>query len=304
MTAGARRCIVCDRSEPFTPVFAQGEHRLVRCPGCRLVFQHPQPPPDVLAGAYYHDPGFTVALFGELREVTLQRAREKVDPLERAGALRAGGRALDVGCSSGAWLEVAAEHGMKAVGVELGEATASAARERGLDVRTGTLEQALPGLSGASFDLVTFWDVLEHLPDPRHELAIAAVLLAPGGVVAASFPNVEGWYPRLTYRLLARRTGVWEYPELPVHLYDFSPSTARALFARGGFGRQTLETSATPFAFYRETSLSPERLGSGRRGRALRLAFEALRVPVYPLARLAGRGNAMFVAARKDEQQR
>lgn len=303
MTSAARRCILCDRSEPFTPFFAQSGHTMVRCPGCRLVFQHPRPPADALAAAYYHDPGFTHALFGPLRELTLQRARDKLGPLRRAGALRDGGRVLDVGCSSGAWLEVAAEHGMRASGVELGEATASAARERGLDVQTGTLEQALPGLGGERFDLITFWDVLEHLPDPRHELSIAAGLLAPGGVVAATFPNVEGWYPRLTYRLLARPTGIWEYPELPVHLYDFAPSTARTLFARCGLPQQDVETSATPFAFYRETSLSPARLGSTRRGRALRVAFEALRVPVYPLARLAGRGNSMFVAARRDAQQ-
>jgi SAM-dependent methyltransferase len=304
MSAVARRCIVCERTEPFAPLFAQGEHRLVRCPGCGLVFQHPQPAVDVLASAYYHDPAFTQALLGPLREITLQRAREKLGPLRRAGALRAGGRALDVGASSGAWLEVAAEHGLRPIGVELGEATAAAARERGLDVRTGTLEQALPGLQNDRFDLITFWDVLEHLPDPRHELALAARLLAPGGVLAATFPNVDGWYPRLTLRLIARRTGVWEYPELPVHLYDFSPVTARALFARCGFSQQTVEASETPFAFYRETSLSPARLGTGRRARALRLAFEALRVPVYPLARLAGRGNAMFVAARRGEQHR
>ncbi len=145
--------------------------------------------------------------------------------------------------------------------------------------------------------------MLEHLPDPRHELAIAARLLAPGGVVAATFPNVEGWYPRLTYRLLARRTGVWEYPELPVHLYDFAPSTARRLLERCGYSAHALETSATPFAFYRETSLSPARLGPGRRA-VLRLAFGALRVVVYPAARIADRGNALFVAADLTKQPR
>jgi len=294
-----QRCIVCDRGEPFVPVFAQGNYKLVRCSACRLVFQHPQPSPEVLAASYYHDPSFTQALFGPLRKITLQRARDKLAPLRRAGALCPGGRTLDVGSSSGAWLEVAGKQGMHAIGVEIGAATAAAARDRGLDVRTGTLDQALPGLERERFDLITFWDVLEHLPDPRHELAVAARLLAPGGYVAATFPNIEGWYPRLTYRLLARHTGVWEHPELPVHLYDLAPSTARRLLERCGYSQLALETSATPFAFFRETSLSPTRLGSHWRARLLRLAFEALRVPVYPLARVAGRGNAMFVAGRR-----
>jgi SAM-dependent methyltransferase len=296
----ARRCIVCDSAGPFAFVFSVGGYRLVRCPGCHLVFQDPQPSDRVLADSYYHDREFSEALFGELRAGTLELARHKLGLLEGAGGVRPGGRALDVGCASGAWLEVARSAGLTATGVEIGEATAEGARGHGLDVRTGTLEEALPELEAERFDLITFWDVLEHLRDPRHELALAARLLAPGGLVAATFPNVEGWYPRLTYRLLARRTGVWEYPELPLHLYDFSPTTARCMFERTGYRVVGLRTHPTPFEFYRETSLSPQRLGRGRRGRVLRLAFEALRVGVYPVARLWDRANSLFLVATRN----
>jgi SAM-dependent methyltransferase len=206
-------------------------------------------------------------------------------------------RMLDVGASSGAWLEVAASAGVEGIGVELGAATAARARADGLDVRTGTLADAVPGLAGERFDLVTFWDVLEHLHDPREELDMARGLLEPGGRVAATFPNVEGLYPRLTYRLLAGRTGVWEYPELPVHLYDFAPGTARRLLTDRGFDVEAVRTYATPFGFYRSTSLSPERLGTGPRARVLGAAFSMLRLGAYPLARLTDRGNALFVLA-------
>jgi SAM-dependent methyltransferase len=275
----------------------------VRC-DCGLVFQDPQPSAETLRDAYYHDEGFTEALFGELRELTLANARHKLERLRGAGALRPGMRLLDVGASSGAWLEVAAEAGIDGIGVELGAATAAGARERGLDVRTGTLADCLAGLEGERFDLITFWDVLEHLHDPRTELSLARDLLAPGGRVAATFPNVEGLYPRLTYRLFARRTGVWEYPELPVHLYDFAPGTARRLLAGGGFVVEAVRTFATPFAFYRSTSLSPERLGTGARSRLLRAAFGALRLGAYPVARLTDRGNALFVLAAASSANR
>ncbi len=292
----ARRCIVCASTGPFSEIFRLAGYTLVRCE-CGLVFQDPQPGPEALKEAYYHDEDFTDALFGELREITLRNARQKVEHLRPAGALRPGMRLLDVGASSGTWLEVAEEEGLAGVGVELGEATAARARAQGLDVRAGTLEQALPGLEGHRFDLITFWDVLEHLQDPRRELRLARGLLAPGGRIAATFPNVEGLYPRLTYRLLARRTGVWEYPELPVHLYDFAPGTARRLFVGVGFAVERIKTFATPYGFYRSTSLSPERLGTGPRAKALRVAFGALRLGAYPLARLTDRGNAMFVLA-------
>jgi SAM-dependent methyltransferase len=294
---GARRCIVCDRPGPFVGLFESGGFRMVRCPDCRLVFQDPQPGEDVLAQSYYHDPEFSRALLGTLRETTLQRAREKLPLLRSIGAVHPGLRALDVGASSGAWLEVAAGEGMTATGVELGDETAAGARSRGLDMRTGTLEEAFPADTDERFDLITFWDVLEHLPDPRRELAVASRMLTPGGLIAATFPNVEGWYPRITHRLIARRTGAWEYADLPVHLYDFAPGTARRLLGRAGLEVVALRTFPTDFSLYRATSLSPERLGGGWRARALRLSFEALRVAVYPAARLWDRANSLFVAA-------
>lgn len=296
------RCIVCDRRSPFVFVFELRGYgfRMVRCPDCGLVFQDPQPSDEVLGASYYQDPEFSRLLLGPLREITLGRARDKLALVRGLGVTRPGARALDVGCSSGAWLEIAAEQGMTSTGVEVGETTARAARERGLDVHTGTLAQTLDELEPHGYDLITFWDVLEHLRDPRQELALAAGLLAPGGVLAATFPNVEGLYPRATYRLLAGATGRWEYPELPVHLYDFSPATARRLLERGGYAAVALETFATPFRFYRETTLAVDHLGGGWRGVALRLSFEALKLPIYPLAaRRREGGNSMFVAAAR-----
>jgi SAM-dependent methyltransferase len=293
-----RRCLLCDQGPPFSGVFERGGHRMVRCPRCGLVFQDPQPGEDVLAGAYYHDEDFARALFSVLRAQTLESAQAKLALLRREGTLQPSARLLDVGASSGAWVETAGAAGARASGIELGGAVAAGARERGLDVRTGTLAQALPGFGGERFDLISFWDVLEHLRDPRRELELAREALAPGGRVAATFPNVEGLYPRLTYRLIARRTGVWEYPELPVHLYDFAPATARLLFERAGLEIEALRTFATPYSFYRATSLSAERLGRGARALALRGAFELLHWVAYPVARLTGAGNAMFVLAR------
>ncbi|MGH2871561.1 MAG: methyltransferase domain-containing protein, partial [Solirubrobacteraceae bacterium] len=145
----------------------------------------------------------------------------------------------------------------------------------------------------------TFWDVLEHVRDPDRELALAHRLLRPGGTLAATMPNVAGLYPRCTYRLIARPTGRWEYPELPVHLHDFDPRTIRRLLFDAGFRDVRVRTFATPFFYYRWNSLSLAALGGRVRGRALRAAFEALRPVLYPLARLTDRGNSQFVVATR-----
>jgi SAM-dependent methyltransferase len=293
--------VVCDTPPPFEFVFrpAGFPSSLVRCSGCGLVFQDPQPTDEVLAASYYHDPEFSRALMSEYRETSTARARHNLALLEAADAAQPGWRVLDVGCSSGAFLEAGAQAGMVLTGLEIGTATVDLARARGLDVRAETLGEALSSIGGERFDLVTFWDVLEHTRDPRRELELAARVLKRGGTVAATFPNIEGLYPQATYRILARRAGVWEYPELPLHLFDFAPTTARGLFESAGYAVASLRTHPVPFAFYRATSLSRQQLGSGKRGLALRLAFEALHVVFYPAAKLMGRQNALFLTARR-----
>jgi len=256
-----------------------------------------------MATLYYQDEELARRLDGDLRGFTLARGREKLDLLKAAG-VEPRGDLLDVGCSSGAWLEVAREAGWKGQGVEIGEPFAARARAKGLAVHTGTLEDAAAStLGGRRFRLITLFDVLEHLPEPLAALRIVRDLLEPGGTIALTAPNIEGLYPRLTHRLLARRTGVWEYPELPAHLYDFSPGTASRLLLRAGLEPVFVSTTPVPFEFYRATSLPTQLNPKGRRGRALWLAFEALRVVAYPLARRSDRENALFMTARPGEPQ-
>src|SRR5258708_2014995 len=185
------RCIACDANGPFIAKFAAAGGEMVRCPQCGLVFQDAQPSDERLAGSYYHDPAFTAALLGQLRVRTIELAEQKLRLLRSAG-VPPGGRALDIGCSSGAWLEVAKRAGWQPIGVELGAATAEAARAMGLAVHTGTLaDHADELLRSGPFDLVTFWDVLEHLRRPQNELNLARSLLSSRGVLAITCPNVE-----------------------------------------------------------------------------------------------------------------
>lgn len=296
--AGVRVCIVCGRSGPFPTLYVRDGFTLVRCPGCGLVFQDPQPTDADLRQTYYHDSEWTRAQLVEpMRTKLIERAQWQVAMLKQAGIRGNGQRLLDVGCAAGTFMMFAQQAGWQATGVEVGEATAQAARSRGLDVRTGTLRDVFRELEPGSFDLVTFWDVLEHVRDPREELALTHELLRPGGTIAATMPNVSGLYPRATYRLIARRTGRWEYPELPVHLYDFDPRTFTRLMVDGSYGDVRVQTFATPFWYYRATSLARGALGGRIRGRLLRAAFELLHVVLYPAARMSGRQNSQFVIA-------
>ncbi|MBL7183339.1 MAG: class I SAM-dependent methyltransferase [Anaerolineae bacterium] len=79
-----------------------------------------------------------------------------------------GRRLLDVGCHIGVFLGIAQERGWAAWGIEPSRWAAREARGRGLQVIEGTLDDV--HLAGESFDVITLWDVIEHLTDPLREL--------------------------------------------------------------------------------------------------------------------------------------
>jgi SAM-dependent methyltransferase len=201
------------------------------------------------------------------------------------------GRAADLGCGSGGLAAALAARGWDVVAVEADPPLAEAARTRGLAVVEADLTDPAvyddPALAGR--DLVVLGDVLEHLADPVPVLAAAAGLLAPGGRLAVSVPNVAFWQVRLG--LLAGR---FDYAETGVldrtHLRFFTRRSLRE--ALGGAGLSVVaEDAVVPLA----TSVAPRlgRLGPlaagyaalGRRAPGL-MAFQLL-----ALCARAGRGG-------------
>jgi ubiquinone/menaquinone biosynthesis C-methylase UbiE len=223
---------------------------IVRCLGCGLVRQNPQPRPEDLVQAYQEvaDERYEEEASGRVE--TFSRALRDIERHERGGAL------LDVGCHTGIFLDVARQHGWQTLGVEPSRWSADRARARGLEVVDGTLADT-PFPDG-SLDVITMWDVIEHLADPQTELKRAHRLLRPNGLLALSTMNVETWFPRL----LGRR---WPW-YMQMHLYYFTPQTLRQMLERAGF----------------------EMLESVPHKRVVRLAYLVSRLEAYcrPVARL------------------
>jgi SAM-dependent methyltransferase len=138
------------------------------------------------------------------------------------------GRALDVGCAAGFCMQVLRELGFEAHGVEVSETIASHAVERfGFDtVHVGTLDSA-PYESG-TFELITLWDVIEHVPDPCALLSRARELLAPDGLLVVETQNIDSAFART----LGHR---WHHYKHAEHIYHFVPSSLRQLLEAAGF---------------------------------------------------------------------
>ncbi len=198
-----------------------GSERLVRCRRCDLVYLNPQPHPRAVLDAYSEgeDARYVEQMASRMR--TFRGYWRSMQP-----HLPSTGRALDVGAAAGFFMRIAEEHGWKASGVEPNAWLRRFARERtGVSIEAATL-QAAPW-SDAYFDLVTFWDVLEHLSDPASAVKEAARLLKPGGLLVVNWPDISDPLAKL----FGRR---WWFL-LSAHLFYFTPQTLTALIARRGF---------------------------------------------------------------------
>jgi len=136
------------------------------------------------------------------------------------------GQMVDVGCATGTFLEGMRQRGWQVQGVELIPEAANYARQRlGLEVFTGTLEAAK--FPDASFDLVTMWDVLEHVYDPRQALQEVQRILKPGGWFVFSIPDVDC--------VEARWFGpYWVGWDIPRHLHLFPYNVIKCMLREHG----------------------------------------------------------------------
>lgn len=144
-------------------------------------------------------------------------------------------RVLEVGCAEGQLGRSLRDRGHHVTGIELVPDVAARARLWLDHVETADVEADGFPFPPESFDVIIFADVLEHLIDPWRVLRETAGLLAEGGCVVASIPNVQNLDVLLR---LAR--GRWDYRERGIldvgHLRFFTLASIRTLFAQAGLG--------------------------------------------------------------------
>ncbi len=224
-------CNLCGSTDQKS--FCPGNGRgLVQCQACGLVYVSPRPDPEVLyklySETYFRNPDSgTVGYTNYLKdEPNIRRTfARRLKFLER---FVAPGRVLDVGCAAGFFLAEAQRRGWQAEGLDISAFAVKYSRDRlGLDTRHGNfLDLDYPEIT---YDLITMWDVIEHVPDPMGYLDKAATLLRPGGILALATPDVDSLPARLTGR---RWVG---YKLSEEHVYYFSTRTLTAMLDKAGF---------------------------------------------------------------------
>lgn len=282
-------CPLCHADDVAPSLYTRRGFELARCRACGVAFVTEQPDPADLAERYSFAVGFHVGFRDDEREIAnrFAIARRQYEMLSRHCAT---GRCLDVGASAGFFVKTAADRGWDAHGVELSEDTSRLARERyGVDVLNARLEDV--SFPPESFDAITLWDVIEHLPDPLDTVRRIASLLRPHGVLGILTPNLDGLFARGSYRI-GRRLGHWPAVDPPGHLFQFSLAGLKSLLEREGFEIVQVEHEIVPMRFVfggpRELLRRPTHL-------AYALAF----APLMWLGPRVRAGDQIVVFARK-----
>lgn len=139
---------------------------------------------------------------------------------------------LDIGAGPGLLLREAQRRGWATMAVEPSPTCAARLQSAGHAVWSGSLEDFMQSASRASYDIVTMWETLEHLPYPEKTLLMVADLLRPGGALAIVVPN-DYTAAQLTARERFHLPPWWLAP--PDHVNYFSPKTLQLLVRRCGF---------------------------------------------------------------------
>ncbi len=248
-------CNLCGQNN-FKILQADGPFKVVKCKNCGLIYTNPQPEETRLLEHYRQDPHAlwlkkqpaAVKKSWERRFKKVQAKRlKKVQSFKRAGAL------LDVGCGYGFFLSEAKFNGWNVYGVEISEGAVSYAKNVfGIDAFKGELRDA--HFPDNSFDVVTFWHLLEHSIDPLGNLIEAKRILKPDGILVVAVPNVRNYIYRVAYMFFKLKAPkIFSQGLRKIHLYHFSVNTLKEIIRKAGF---------TPIKFDidKERSALPERV--------------------------------------------
>jgi SAM-dependent methyltransferase len=204
----------------------------VRCDNCGLLYVNNPPTDTEREKSYSFEEGYHSQLASAPETIAFHRAEAKKN-LSMLDKQACKGTLLDIGCSTGLFLKNARESGWKVNGLEYSQDSAKVAREKfGLDVKQGELNSE--SYPRDSFDVVTMWDVIEHVPSPRRTLDLVREILSPNGLVVLKTPNADGLYPKASLKI-AHRLDFWGHPEPPGHLFQFSAKTLSRLLDISGF---------------------------------------------------------------------
>jgi len=187
-----------------------------------ILVTHPQPSLEKLPSYYEsedyisHTDGRRTLfekLYHFIKGIALKKKLNLVNSLSTKGSI------LDIGAGTGEFLLTCKNDGWHVTGIEPSERAKQIAHQKGIG-----MEESLANLTDHSFDVITMWHVLEHVPNLEQQLKELKRLLKPNGVLLVAVPNYKSYDAKVYQEY-------WAAYDVPIHLWHFSKNAISKLFA-------------------------------------------------------------------------
>ncbi len=201
---------------------------LYKCSNCKMIslYKIPEASSSVYNAEYFSggSGGFGYVNYDQDKEPMREGFKKYLNLIKKISGRT--GKLFDVGAATGFFLVLAKDSGFTVSGVEISDFAAQKAREKGLNVVTGTLSDV--NFVDSTYDVMTLLDVIEHMPNPENDIKIAGKMLRSGGLVVINTPDSGS--------LLAMALGTkWHLILPPEHIHYFNENGVRSLLRRNGF---------------------------------------------------------------------
>lgn len=227
-------CPICNSAQ-FNPFLACVDNTvsretftIVQCNSCGFKFTNPRPDESDL-GRYYKSEdyvshsntkkGFINSTYQSVRKYTLLKKLQLISKYFKTGKI------LDIGCGTGEFLNTCKDAKWQTFGIEPDEdARKMAVQNYGLNVQE---ESELKNFPDASFDIISMWHVLEHVPKLNQRIEDLKRLIKPSGIIIVAVPNCNS----LDAKIYKEQ---WAAYDVPRHLYHFTPKDIETAFKKHG----------------------------------------------------------------------
>jgi len=295
-SADRSACMLCGGEDakvlyPFFETF-----QVVRCRSCGFVYSTLPTNKEVMEqlydAAYYRaDTRNDYYFHNCVTDATVDKDDSNIRDFRKGLSLietyRSGGKLLDVGCGPGVFLSLAKERGWDVTGVDVSPfAVSYASGSLGHNAIAGELEEV--GFPEKYFDVVTLWDVIEHLPAPIRTLREVHRVLKDDGLVFVDTPNERSLLKVLSRATYCLTAGKFRYAASKMyhqwHLSYFTGRTLHIALSKAGFRIDRMRRKCI----------------SLRKARALPWERLIVALVSWP-ERLLGRETELIAVARKSE---
>ncbi len=225
-------CPICNSSQTNSFLVCQDHtvsretFTIVQCVSCGFKFTNPRPTENKL-GDYYKSEdyvshsntkkGFINSTYQMVRKYTLLKKLQLISKYFKTGNI------LDIGCGTGEFLNTCKQAKWNTIGIEPStDARKMAVESFGLDVRE---EAEINKFESESFDVITMWHVLEHVPKLNERIEDLKRLIKPNGIIIIAVPNCNS----LDAQIYKEN---WAAYDVPRHLYHFTPKDIESVFKK------------------------------------------------------------------------